>query len=191
MTTASLAQLLRANQTVFTFREISLLWRETDFAAAKSRVHYYVRKKELYPLRRGIYAKDRQYDRLELAGRIYTPAYVSMETVLQREGVIFQRDTRIYVASYLAREIECDGTTYVFRKLRDSILQNPLGLEQKQCAMASRERAFMDVLYLYKDFYFDNLSGIDWDACFALLPVYGQKSMEKRLNSYYKIARDA
>lgn len=184
MANGSLSQLLRANQTIFTFREIALLWRETDFDAAKSRVHYYVRKKELYPLRRGIYAKDRQYDRLELATKIFTPAYVSMETILRREGVIFQSDTRIHVASYLAREIECDGTTYIFRKLRDSILINPSGVEQKQFASASKERAFMDVLYLHKDFHFDNLAGIDWDACFALLPVYGQKSMEKRLKSY-------
>lgn len=191
MARSSLNLLLRTDQTVFTFREIALLWRETDFVTAKSRVHYYVRKQELYPLRRGVYAKDPKYDRLELATRIYTPAYVSMETVLQREGVIFQSDTRIHVVSYLTREIGCDGTTYVFRKLRDSILTNPLGIQQKQYAIASKERAFMDVLYLQKDYHFDNLSGIDWSACFELLPVYGQKSMEKRLNSYYKIVNDA
>lgn len=184
MTSNSLSQLLRASQTVFTFREIALLWRETDFNAAKSRVNYYVRKAELYPLRRGIYAKDRQYDRLELATKIFTPAYVSLETVLQQEGVIFQSDRRIHVASYLTREIECDGSTFIFRKLRDSILVNPSGVEQKQFASVSKERAFMDALYLYKDYHFDNLSGIDWDVCFALLPVYGQKSMEKRLKSY-------
>jgi len=39
--------------------------------------------------RRGIYAKDKNYDRLELANRIYTPSYISLETVLSREGIVF------------------------------------------------------------------------------------------------------
>lgn len=85
MTSSFLSQLLRATQTVFTFREIALLWRETDFNAAKSRVNYYVRKAELYPLRRGIYAKDRQYDRLELATKIF---YLAI-SMIQKHRYVF------------------------------------------------------------------------------------------------------
>jgi hypothetical protein len=38
---------------------------------------------------RGIYAKDKDYDKVELAGRIFTPGYVSFETVLVRSGINF------------------------------------------------------------------------------------------------------
>jgi len=44
----------------------------------------------------------------------------------------------------------------------------------------------MDMIYLNKNYYFDNLRTIDWEECFEMLDVYKQKSLEKALNFYYK-----
>jgi len=53
--------------------------------------------------------------------------------------------------------------------------------------MATPERAFLDVLYLNKDYYFDNLSGLNWEKVFEILPVYeGNKRMERRVKEQYK-----
>ncbi|MFW6160339.1 MAG: hypothetical protein ACOC57_04270 [Acidobacteriota bacterium] len=93
---------------------------ETNAALLKRRINYYVKNKELYSIRKGIYAKDRNYDRLELANKIYTPSYISLETVLSREGIVFQHYDQIFVVSYLTREITCDGQRYVFRKIKDA-----------------------------------------------------------------------
>jgi len=61
--------------------------------------------------------------------------------------------------SYLTREIICDGQKYVFRKIKDTILTNSLGLEKKDnYFIASRERAFLDTVYLNKNYYFDRLN---------------------------------
>lgn len=140
-----------------------------------------MQKGELYPVRKGIYAKDKNYNRLELATKIYTPAYISLETVLAREGVIFQHYPQIFVVSYLSREIICDGQTYIFRRMKNTILMNSLGLEKKESYyIATKERALLDTIYLNKSYHFDNLSLIDWDKCFEILAIYDNKAMAKR-----------
>ncbi len=192
MEKASILSILREGNTVFTFKDILLSSRETNTSLLKRRINYYVKNKELYPIRKGIYAKDKNYDRLELANRIYTPSYISLETVLSREGIVFQHYEQIFLVSYLTREIICDGQKYVFRKIKDTILTNSHGLEKKDnYFIASRERAFLDTVYLNKSYYFDNLSSLDWDRCFEILYIYENKAMEKRLNSYHEMAKHA
>jgi hypothetical protein len=187
-----ISNLLRSSNTVFTFKEISLIWNETDARLAKKRIYRYVKAGKLYPIRRGIYAKDEEYDRLELATKIFTPAYISLETVLTREGIVFQHYDRIFVVSYLTREISCDGQTYVFRRMKDIVLTNSLGIEKKSnYCIASKERAFLDTIYLNKNYHFDNLSSMNWDKCFEMLPIYDNKAMAIRLNSYHKLAKHA
>lgn len=176
-----------SKSTVFTAKDLALLWRESDTDAVKRRVYRYVKSEKLYAIRKGIYARDKSYDRFELATKIYTPSYISMETVLSREGIIFQHYSQIFVASYLTRDITCDGQTYVFRKLKNSVLANLAGIEKREnYFIASKERAFLDMVYLHKNYNFDNLSSIDWEKCFAILSIYENKEMAKRLNFYHK-----
>lgn len=182
----------RSKNTVFTIKDISLIWGETATDLLKKRVYRYVKSGKLHAVRKGIYAKDKNYDKFELATKIFTPSYISMETVLSKEGVIFQHYNQIFIASYLTREVMCNGQAYVFRKIKDSVLANPFGIEKKEnYSIATRERAFLDMLYLYKDYYFDNLSSIDWDKCFEMLPMYENKEMTKRLHSYIKLSKHA
>ena len=184
--------LLRSKNTVFTFKELSLIWNETDVKIIKKRVYRYTKMGKLYTIRKGIYAKDKNYDKLELANKIFTPAYISLETVLSREGIVFQQYDKIFVVSYLSREISCDGHTYVFRRMKDVVLTNSLNIERKgNSYIASKERAFLDTLYLNKSYHFDNLSSIDWEKSFEMLPIYGNKAMAKRLDSYHKLALNA
>jgi len=179
--------LLRTGKTVFSFKEISLLWQDRNKDAAKSRISYYVKKGELYHIRRGFYGTDENYERLELAGKIYTPAYISLETVLARAGIIFQYYESIFVVSYLTREIRSDGQTYSFKKIKDSVLTNSLGIiEEKNYFIATPERAFLDTVYLHKNYHFDNLSPLDWKKVFETLPIYGgNKRMEKSVQEFF------
>lgn len=180
-------EIFRAKSTVFTFKEISLLLGETNLNLLKRRVNHYVKTERLFSPRKGIYAKDKNYNRLELATKIFTPSYISLETILLQEGVIFQYYKSIFVISYLSREIVCDKQKYVFKKLKNIVLNNTKGIKKKEnCLIASKERAFLDTIYLYGDYFFDNLRTINWDLCFRLASVYDNKSLIKRLNSYYK-----
>ena len=139
----------------------------------------------MYSVRRGIYAKDQNYNKYELATKIYTPSYISFETVLAKAGIIFQLYGQIFIASYLTREIIIDGQTYSFRKIKSSILLNPAGVEVKDTYFtASPERAFLDVVYLNKEYHFDNLVNIDWDKVNKILPIYNNRRMEKKVKEY-------
>ena len=61
-----------------------------------------------------------------------------------------------------------------FKKIKNSVLTNKTGIEIKDgYFIASPERAFLDVIYLNKDYHFDNLSGLDWNKIFDILPIYG------------------
>lgn len=181
-----LKNLLRSKQTVFTFKDLLLLWEGIDVDTAKSRVHYYVKSGDLYPIRRGIYARDQQYDRLELATKIFTPAYISFETVLGNAGVTFQYYSQIFVATYQSLEREVDGQRIVYRRLKNSILTDSSGIEyQEHYAIASSERAFLDLVYLTQDYHFDNLASIDWEKIFEILPKYHpSQRMMRRVKEY-------
>ncbi len=183
---ADILTIFRSPSTVFTPKEI-LLASGQDADAIKRQLHYYAKKGELYRIRRGFYAKDKNYDRLELATKIFTPAYISFETILSEAGVIFQHYKTIFVATYQTREIECDNQLYSFRKIRDEILIDSAGLENKgNYFVATKERAFLDLLYLNKDYHFDNLSPLDFKKVELLLPIYRNKRMVKQVETYFK-----
>jgi hypothetical protein len=186
-----LNELLRLRQSVFSFRELMLLWGGIDAKTARARVHYYVKNNDLRRLRRGLYAKDMNYDRLELATKIFTPSYVSFETVLGAGGVTFQHYERIFVATYQSKEIECVNQRFSFKTIQRSILTNSVGVENRDFYfIASLERAFLDIVYLHKEYHFDNLSPLNWERVYRILPIYGgNKSMEKRVKEYHETVR--
>jgi len=162
------------------------LWGLTDRKSAVAGINYYVSTGDLYRIRRGIYAKDKDYDKIELASRIYTPAYVSFETVLAQSGINFQYYSQIFVASYLTREIIIDGQTYIYRKIKDTVLTDAAGvLNQEGTAVAIKERAFLDTIYINTEYHFDNLGALDWDRVFDILPMYNNKRMAKKTREYY------
>lgn len=185
-----LLNLIKRKQTVFSVKDVSLLWRETDAALIKQKLFRYAKSGKIHNLRRGIYAKDINYDRYELASRIFTPSYISFETVLLKSGVIFQLYNQIFVASYLSREVMIDGQKYTFRKIKDSILTNKTGIEIKNgYFIASCERAFLDTVYLNKDYYFDNLRNLNWTKVYEILPIYGgNRRMLTKVKKYQKEA---
>jgi hypothetical protein len=182
-----ISTILRSKKTVFSFKDIVLLWGDSG-SAARVRINYYLKNNDLYHIRQGLYAKDKNYDKYELATRIFTPAYVSFETVLGQNGVTFQYYSQIFVASYLTREIKIDGQKYSYRKIKNSILTNSTGIKNEEnYSTATPERAFLDVLYLNKDYYFDNPSGLNWEKIFEILLIYeGNKRMEKKVKEHYE-----
>ncbi len=170
-------------RTVFRLNDIALLTGETSFQSLNQKLNYHVRTGKLLNPRKGIYAKS-GYNREELACTIYTPSYISLEYVLQRAGVVFQYDSRISVVSYLSRGIEVDDQKYQFRKIKGELLVNTIGIirSDNQINIATPERAFLDILYLTADYYFDNLNPLKKELVYKLLPLYQSKVLTKRVN---------
>lgn len=170
-------------RTVFRLNEIALLVGETNFQSLNKKLNYYVRTGKLQNPRKGIYTKL-NYNPEELACTIYTPSYISLEYVLQKSGIVFQYDSRITAASYLSRSIEVTGRTYQFRKIKGEILVNTAGINRQDnhINIASAERAFLDLMYLNAEYYFDNLNPLNKQIVYKLLPIYQSKALSERVN---------
>ena len=184
--------LLRSPKTIFSTKDVALLWGEDRENTVSVRLNKYVGAGKLIRVHRGLYAKDKNYEKLELATKIYTPSYISFETILAKAGITFQFYGQIFVASYVTREIIADSQTYSYKRIKDSILTSPAGVEVKDnYHIASPERAFLDVVYSSRGYHFDNLSPLNWERVFEILPVYKNKSMEKRVKKYHKMVSES
>ena len=183
-----LLDLIRSPKTIFTFKDIVLLWGESDVSFIKKKINRYVKAGKINAVRKGIYSKDKNYDKYELATKIYTPSYISFETVLGAAGVTFQYYSQIFIASYKTKEIECNGQKYSFHKIKDKILTSQAGIETREnYSIATVERAFLDVIYLHKDYHFDNLSSLDWAKVYEILPIYGGNKRMAKIVKRYKV----
>ena len=159
--------LLRSSKTVFSTKDAALLWKDSNKHNVAIRLGKYVKTGKLIRIRRGIYAKDKNYDRFELANCIYTPSYISFETVLTRNGINFQFYSSIFVASYLTRSIKAGDQKISFIRMKNYVLSNTAGINHSNnISMASKERAFLDRIYVNKNYYFDNLNPLDWNKVF-------------------------
>ena len=170
-------------RTVFRLNDVALLVGETNFQSLNKKLNYYVRTGKLQNPRKGIYTKP-NYNPEELACIIYTPSYISLEYILQKAGIVFQYDSRITAASYLSRSIEVADRTYLFRKIKGEILVNTAGIirQDNYINIATAERAFLDLLYLNTDCYFDNLNPLRKQLVYKLLPIYQSKALSVRVN---------
>ena len=172
-------------RTVFSLNDVSMLIGESEFKKLNERLNYYVRKGKLLRPRKGIYAKP-GYKPEELACTLYTPSYISLEYVLQKAGVVFQYDERITVVSYLSRSVDIEGRIYAYRKIKGEILIVTQGIIQTgNVNIAIPERAFLDILYLNKEYYFDNLTPLDKNLITKLLPEYNSKTLTTKVKKLF------
>lgn len=179
-----LRALLECQKSVFTTSDIARLWGEARTGRLRARLHYYVQSGELVRIRKGLYAKDRKFDRLEMATCLYKPSYLSFESVLCDEGLILPPVSRIFVASYLSREIHCDSRIIRIHRVSRALLKRCNGIQELQgYPVASIERAFLDTLRRSRNFQFDNLDSLDWKLVFRLLPLYRNQRLFKKVYS--------
>jgi len=178
--------ILRSKQTVFSVNDIVLLWGERAVPAVRVRLNYYVKTGKLVRIYRGFYAKDNHFDILELASKIYTPAYISFETVLTQSGINFQHYSTIFVASYINREITVGDYKIKYIRTKDYVLSSMIGVRHESgYSVASPERAFLDRLYISRDYYLDNPTKLNWSLILDMVPSYHNQRLTKKVTEYY------
>lgn len=174
-------EIYKDSRTVFGLSDIAMLFPQDKGKYLSDRLGYYVQTDRLLNPRKGIYAKP-GYSPLELANILYKPSYISLEYVLQQAGVIFQFDSRTTSVGYLSREVEIDGRTFSYRRIKEEIMIDTTGIQRTDNVnIAIPERAFLDMLYLNKDFYFDNLNPLDGQIVARIVPAYRSAALEKRV----------
>jgi hypothetical protein len=177
----------KEDRTVFRLNDIALLINESDFQSLNKKLNYYVRTGKLQNPRKGIYAKP-GYDPEEMACSVFTPSYISLQYVLQKAGIVFQYDSRITSVSYLSRIIEIENREFIYRKIKGSSLVNTAGIirQNNHINIASPERAFLDFIYLEKEFHFDNLNPLNKDIIYELLTLYQSNALIKAVKRIVK-----
>jgi len=180
-------EIYKSSRTVFRIMDIALLLNIEKTSSLRKILNYYVQTGKLLNPRKGFYAKE-GYKPEELACLLYPPTYISLEYVLQRAGVIFQYYSAITNVSYLSRETEIDNQTFRYRQIKGEILTNTAGiiLNKNNINIATPERAFLDMLYLYSRYYFDNLHILDKEKVKKILPAYNSRTLEKRVKILFE-----
>ena len=173
-------------ETVFSLHEISQLFPDIAYESMRDRLYYFTKIGKLKRPSHGIYAKA-DFNALELVNKLYKPSYISLETVLAKESVVFQYYETIFAVSYLTRSVAVNEINIQYRQLKGDVLTNTTGIEYKDgYYIASRERAFLDAIYIYKNYHFDNLGTIDWQIVDSLKKIYNNKNFEKKVEDYYR-----
>jgi len=174
--------------TVFNITDIKTILGITNEKAIYNALAYALKTKEMYKISNGIYSYDRSYSKKELGNKYRTPSYISTYTVLQEEGIVFQPYSSITLICNRSEKKEIDGQEYIYRKIKDQILLNPLGIYEKDgISIATKERAICDKLYLDGMEYFDNLENINWYMMEQLnSTVYSQNPSISKFISIHK-----
>lgn len=184
----TITELLKTNRTVFTNEELAYIWDIGNENTLKKTIQYLTKKGKLIRIKRGLYSVDgRPYNVFELANKYKAPSYISFTTVLLKAGVIFQYSDEVYLAAQDSRTFTTGNHTFHYRKIKDEVLFDKTGLiNEYNYTIATTERAFLDMLYLDRNFYFDNMRSIDFDKCLEIVEIYNNKSLTAKVKELKK-----
>ena len=133
--------------------------------AVRTQLYRLVKKGYIFPIKRGLYSFDKsKVDEFELAGKLYSPSYISLETALNYYGVI--PDVPIVVRSVTpitTKKIKTDLGDYYYLKIDSKLF---FGFSQSPYAIAHKEKALLDYFYLRRITKVSQdarLQLIDWD----------------------------
>jgi predicted transcriptional regulator of viral defense system len=158
--------LIKIDRRLFHTGDLSLLWNLNNPNSIRKAISRYIKNGILNPVQRGLYSTVplSRLDPYDLgASVLHSYCYVSMETILAREGVISQEPASITFISGKSTMLEVADHYYYSRKMKDIALFNPEGIVKKGDHFeATLERAVADMLYYDPTYYFDLPQLIDW-----------------------------
>lgn len=171
-----LETLLKSWKTVFTYDDIRFFFQITNRNTLKSLLARLVKSWVLQHLSSGIFAFP-HYEVFEFATVFHKNSYISFETVLKQEAIVFQDyGNTLFLASDRSETKSALWTTFEYHKLKNDVLSNPLGIIQKGTyAIATAERAVCDRIYLSPSYYFDNLEPLRKDTLLEIAEIYNQR----------------
>jgi predicted transcriptional regulator of viral defense system len=161
-----MSELLQLDRKLYHTGDLAVLWDITNKNTLYTTISRYVQKGILVPIYKGLYSTVPLplLNPLEL-GRaiIHRYTYLSTESVLVQEGVIFQANYAYTFVSDLPKKVTVGSMSFLFRKLKQEYLNNPAGvLNQNGIFMATIERAVADMLYFNPRYHFDAPETIDF-----------------------------
>lgn len=184
-----LKQLIASNKTIFSIQDMGKIWRIENRDYLKLVVSRLFKRGEIFRISRGLYSINEKFSNFELANKLKNPSYVSLETVLQKEGVVFQDyGNTIFSVSDNSLSKKINSETFQYSKINDKLLMNPLGIVNLgQAKIATVERALCDRVYLSPNYYFDNLRGLNSEKLLAISKIYNSRVQSEIIELVNKI----
>lgn len=159
--------LLKQDRRIFRTSDLSILWNINNKNTLYTTIKRYVDKFILFPISKGLYSivDPKQLDRQSIVlAAIHDYAYITTETVLVENGVIFQDIPYITCVSGLSKKSQILNIDYKVRQLKDEFLYNNVGiLKNNGIAKATLERAVADMLYFNPKSHIDGANIVNWD----------------------------
>ena len=182
-----ITKLIETKKTVFNIEDLAKINNSLNRDYLKVLLVRMVKRKELIRIYKGIYTYTSDYNKLELANKLKKPSYVSLQRVLFDNGIIFQDfSSKITSVSNNTYSVKVESCEYSYFKIKDEILTNPIGLTiESAFRIATVERAICDTVYLFKNFYFDNIKNVDKEALLRISKIYN-KRVKNEIEKYVR-----
>ncbi|MEM3394158.1 MAG: hypothetical protein QXY79_03840 [Candidatus Methanomethylicia archaeon] len=174
-----ISKLIKLNQRLYHTKDLAKIWGISNQNTLYTTIKRYVEKGILIPIFKGLYSTIplEQVDPIEIGSSIaHRYAYLSTEYVLAEKGIIQQAIDKYTFISNFSRRIKVGEFNFLFRKLKDEFLFNPIGIEKKDNSfIASTERAVADLLYFNPHYHFDLPHNINWNEVRNIQKLIGYK----------------
>jgi predicted transcriptional regulator of viral defense system len=156
-----IAKIRTLDKNVFTLNDLVNFFPE-DSSHIKTIIKRFKDSNVLFPILRGVYALDKgSVDVEKIATSIYTPSYVSFESVLSKYGIMNQGLYQVNLATTRhSKRMEIGGVTCVYSQISTRLF---FGFNLlNDVFIADPEKAVLDTLYL-KALGKKEISTAEWD----------------------------
>lgn len=174
----NLLKLLKSKKTVFTIDDLKKILDTSNEYTIRNYLYRAKSKWIINNIYYGIWALvDKEVDLFEFSCKLKKWSYVSLETVLKDNEVIFQYYwNKVFLVSDNSIEKQALWKVFSFHKIKSDILLNPLWIDHKWVySIASVERAICDRIYLTPDYYFDDLSSVNFQKLEEISKIYNKR----------------
>lgn len=157
--------LLQTDQRIFKTSDLALLWDIQNRNTLTKTIQRYIDRGILFRIYKGLYSTlpVEELNKYEVGCAIGGPfSYISAESILAKEGIIFQDIKKVTLFGKKKKEITVGNTTYLCRYLNDKFLLNRSGIkDSKGYSVATVQRALADLRHINPKFFVDNDLSID------------------------------
>jgi predicted transcriptional regulator of viral defense system len=151
---------------VFHVDDLARIWGINNRNTLRTSLKRYVESGLMYRLYRGLYSIKpvSELDPLLLGAQVINDyCYLSAETILVKQGIIFQQLGYYTFIGKKTKRIKIGDYKYYCRQLKDEFLYNDIGVDKTgKYNIATLERAVADILYFNPKYHFDNPDAINF-----------------------------
>lgn len=188
---------LKMKKNIFSKEEAQIVAFDTPPSTFKLQLHQWVKAGDLINLKRGLYVfSDSRVDKMEVARRLYSPSYISLEYALNLYGLIPDVPFSVtLVTPKITRKFNTPYGQFFYRKIK----KEAFFAYDPQTLMAEKEKALVDYLYLnsgrfvpradfWRELRLQNLNDINFDKASEYAEKFGSRKLITLLRSIKEYA---